>query len=483
MDLLSIKFFVFFAVIVSGYFVCPRRGRWMWLLAASMAFYLLADARCIIFLLVSIATSYGAARLMTPVGRRKNRWLLAVALLLNIGCLAFLKYYNYTASMLGSLLESVRFPLFDLVMPVGISYYTLTVAGYCLDVYHGKIQPERNILKYALFVSFFPQILQGPIPRYDHLAPQIMQPHSFNYRNLAHGMQLILWGLFKKMVIADRAAVVVAAVFDAESYIGSQVVLAAILFSVQLYADFSGCVDIVRGCSQCLGIELGENFRRPYFAVSIQDFWHRWHISLSSWLRDYVYIPLGGSRKGVVRQALYIMITFLVSGLWHGVGLQFVAWGLIHGAYQVLGRLLKPVRSKLIGLTGTDCKSLGYRMIQMVTTFGLVTFAWIFFRAESLGAALGMIASLITNLGYNSVIGSELIALGLSGPELCVLAVSILLLLFVSVLQEFGSIRDRLDRQPLPVRWTVYVVGIVLVLVFGSYGLGIEPSAFIYAQF
>lgn len=481
MNLLSLEYFLFFFMVLVVYYLIPGKGQWICLLAASIAFYLLADVRYILFLAFSLATSYGAARCIPGQSRKKKKAVLAVALVLNLGCLVFLKYYDCAASLLGGL--GLSLPLFRLVMPLGISYYTLTVVGYCIDVYREKIKPERNFLKYALFVSFFPQIVQGPIPRYDHLAKQLVEPHRFEYKNLAHGLQLVLWGLFKKMVIADWCGVAVTTVFDGETYIGSQVILATFFFTIQLYTDFSGCVDIVRGCAECFGIRLGENFARPYFAMSIQDFWHRWHISLSTWLRDYVYIPLGGSRKGTMRRYLNILLTFLVSGIWHGVGLQFVAWGLLHGIYQVAGSLLKPLRDKFIDFTGTDRTTVGYRILQTVLTFGMVAFAWLFFRAPSIEAAVEMLMAIPMNFRSEYLIGNRLLTIGLDAAHLVMLAAAMLVLLAVSLLQEKGEIREMLDKQPLLIRWAVYLAGIAIVIVFGYYGPSIEPNAFIYAQF
>lgn len=483
MNLLSLEYFLFFFMVLVVYYLIPGKGQWICLLAASVAFYLMADIRYILFLGCSIATTYIAARWMVGQGRKNKKWILAVVLVLNLGCLVFLKYYNYAASVFGGILAAVHLPLFDFIMPLGISFYALTVTGYCIDVYRGKIEPERDFLKYALFVSFFPQIIQGPIPRYDHLAKQLVEPHRFEYKNLAHGLQLVLWGLFKKMVIADWCGVAVTTVFDGETYIGSQVILAMFFFTIQLYTDFSGCVDIVRGCAECFGIRLGENFARPYFATSIQDFWHRWHISLSTWLRDYVYIPLGGSRKGTIRRYLNLLLTFFVSGIWHGVGLQFVAWGLLHGIYQVVGSLLKPLRDKFIDFTGTNRTTVGYRILQTVLTFGMVAFAWLFFRAPSVEAAVEMLMAIPLNFHSEYLIGKRLLTIGLDAAHLVMLAAAMLVLLAVSLLQEKGEIREMLDKQPLLIRWAVYLAGIAIVIVFGYYGPSIEPNAFIYARF
>lgn len=494
MSLLSLAFLIFFALSLIGYYLFPIKYRWIWLLAISLFFYLTADWRYMLFLGFSIVTTYAAGRLLgqVPAGLlRRRRFILAAVLFLNIGCLVFLKFYNFTANAVGLLAGFLGMnaapPLFDFIMPLGISFYTLQVAGYCIDVYKEKIAPERHILKYALFVSFFPQIIQGPIPRYDFLAPQLTSPHKFEYRNFSHGLQLMLWGYFKKMVVADRAAIVVSAVFDNYAYPayfdGGQILFAALLFSVQLYADFSGCVDIVRGCAQTFGIDLPLNFNRPYFATSIQDFWRRWHISLSSWLRDYVYIPLGGNRKGRIRQYINIMVVFLVSGLWHGVGFRYLAWGFLHGFYQVAGKLLQPLRTQIIDRTGVNRETIGYRILQIIPTFAMVTLAWIFFRATSLRTALSMVKRLFLDFHLSSLVGDTLYMFGLSETNTHLLFAAIAFMVLVGIVQSQGSIRQRLDRQPLVIRWAVFLAGIAAVLIYGMYGPGMNASAFIYAQF
>ncbi len=497
MSLISISFLVFLTLAVLGYYLLPKRARWAWLLAVSLLFYGMADLRYLVFLLFSAGTTYGAALLMTagPLGgtsspsKGRRKLVLALVLLLNLGLLFFLKFYHYSASILEILTGgALVLPYLNLIMPLGISFYTLQVAGYCIDVYRGKVQPQRNPLKYLLFVSFFPQIIQGPIPRYDFLAPQLLEGHSYDARQVKFGLQRMLWGYFKKMVIADRAGLLVATVFDGYAYPayydGAQVALAAVLFSIQLYADFSGCVDIVTGAAQTMGIRLPQNFDRPYFATSIQDFWRRWHISLSSWLRDYVYIPLGGSRRGRVRQYGNIMVVFLVSGLWHGVGVTYLVWGLLHGFYQVVGKLLQPVRSKFLAWTKVDQSTAGFRLLQSGLTFGFVTLAWIFFRAPSLGTALSMCKRILLDFQLSSLLGDSLYTLGLNEKNLYLLFFCIALLFLVELLQiRIPALQERMDRQPLPIRWLLAIALICAVLIFGVYGANVDPAAFIYEQF
>lgn len=295
----------------------------------------------------------------------------AVAALLigsNAGLLFLLKF----ASSGSFFVTRLHLGRLAFLLPMGISFYTLQIIAYVVDVYRGKYPAEKNFLQYMLFVMYFPQILQGPIARFDQLKKQLCSGHTFSYATFVGGFELMIWGYFQKLVIADRAAVIVDRLFgEYRSYTGVYMLLAGVLYSIQLYTDFNGCVCIARGASEMLGITLAENFDHPYFATSIQDFWHRWHMSLSSWLRDYVYIPLGGNRKGKLRKYVNILLTFLVSGLWHGMGLTYLVWGFLHGLYQIMGSLLMPVRDRLVSLTKTDRSCFSHRLLKQLCTFSL----------------------------------------------------------------------------------------------------------------
>ena len=497
MNFISFAFLGFLLAALLVYYLLPGKARWIWLLAVSLFFYLCFDARYMIFLAFSILTSYGAARLMKPDQKKQKRLVLLAAVLLNVGLLVFLKYFNYSASILNTLFERLGAPLYiyglDLIAPIGVSFYTLQVVGYVVDVYRGNAKPERNLGKYALFVSFFPQILQGPIPRFTQLAPQLYAGRPFDYKTFKFGLQLMLWGFFKKMVIADRAAILVNQVFGGyESYAGFTLLFGALLYALQIYTDFSGCVDIARGAAEAFQIHLPHNFNQPYLATSIKDFWRRWHISLSSWLRDYVYIPLGGNRKGQLRKHLNVMATFLVSGLWHGVGLQYILWGLLHGAYQVAGALWAKLKARLspglgVRLGWSEAASPGarrvHRFLQVLMTFLLVDFAWIFFRSESLSAAFIFIRRMFGAFNPWVLIDGSLLALGLDGYDFWVLALSVILLLAVALMQRRFPLRERLSREALPLRWALYLAAILAVVLLGVYGVGYSASDFIYGTF
>ncbi|MEG0691653.1 MAG: MBOAT family O-acyltransferase [Oscillospiraceae bacterium] len=502
LNIISLYFIAFFVILAVVYYCIPKKLQWVLLLTGSLVFYLSSDIRFFIFLLMSIATTFFAAKILHKLNEKiagngetgnkkfmmQKRLVMIITLLLNVGTLAFLKYFNYFASMTSQLSQMLGFDFqiatFQLILPLGISFYTLQVVGYCIDIYRGKYKPQDNFFKYMLFVSFFPQILQGPIARYDALAPQLVTEHKFNYTQVKFGLQLMLWGYFKKMVIADRAAILVNEVFgNSPKYSGIVVVVASLFYALQLYTDFSGCVDIVTGGAQVLGIKLAPNFNKPYFATSIQDFWHRWHISLSSWLRDYLYIPLGGSRKGKFRKHLNIMVVFFISGLWHGTGLHYIVWGLLHGGYQIAGALLMPIRQKTIQLFKIDTNTFSHRLFKTIFTFLLVDFAWIFFRADSLRIAVKMILSIGKPYMQSTPILQTLHSLGLNTANFNLLILCVFILILISYLQTKFSIREKLATQNLWFRWLIYFGAITAVLIFGIYGPGFNSNQFIYLQF
>lgn len=361
----------------------------------------------------------------------------------------------------------------------------MQLIAYTVDIYREKADPESNFAKFLLFVSFFPQIIQGPIPRYNQLAPQLVSGHRFDEAKFVKGFMLILWGFFLKLCIADKAAVIVNAVFDQfPTYQGTYVLVAGILYSFQLYADFLACTSFAQGAAELVGIELINNFQRPYFSKSVKEFWRRWHISLSSWLKDYIYIPLGGNKKGTVRKYLNLLLTFAVSGVWHGAGYKFIFWGLMHGVYQIIGELMRPVTqflSKKCHLQEhPHCKAACQRLF----TFALVMFAWIIFRADRLGTGLSMILSIFTVPNLWILTNDALFSLGLGWKEFVMLILCLMILLSVSALQEKGiALREKVLQTHLVVRWAIYIGAILFIMLFGTYGYGFDAQAFIYGGF
>ena len=356
----SLKFLIFFPAVVLLYFVLPKRVRNLWLLVASYVFYMGWNAKYVVLLFTSTLITYLSGLLLERVKDSDRpetkktalkKWVVAVSFLLNLGILFYFKYVNFFLDTLGAAASLVgltlNVPKFDILLPVGISFFTFQALSYTVDVYRGEIGAEKNFLRYALFVSFFPQLVAGPIERSKNLLQQLDTPKSFDFDRAREGFVLMLWGYFLKIVLADRIAIFVDTVYgDIAAFPGWYLIAATVLFAVQIYCDFGGYSTIAMGAAKILGIELMENFDAPYLSTSVSQFWRRWHISLTSWFKDYLYIPLGGSRKGKLRKYINKMIVFLVSGLWHGADATFVIWGGLNGLYQVLGEALAPARDK-----------------------------------------------------------------------------------------------------------------------------------------
>ena len=477
MSVISLSFMAFTAVTFLGYFILPLKIRPYWLLLTSLYFYGCFGWKGFILLGLSVLTTFAAAHIVTKLKKNGTKKLvLALTVILNVCLLTAVKYLNYLLSFLGRVVE-IPIKEISLIVPLGIAFYTMQAVSYLVDVYRKKYAPERNFFKYLCYMTYFPIIMQGPISRYDQLADQIFTPHRFSFDRMKSGLSLVLWGLFKKMVIADRAALLVNEVFgNYAEHAGIEIIIAALMYTVQIYTDFSGCVDISRGISEVMGIKLIENFRHPYFAVSIQDFWRRWHISLSSWFRDYLYIPLGGNSKGAFRKYLNLLIVFFASGLWHGVGIHYIAWGLLQAFYQIAGELTSGIRNKFYDLCRVDRESFSFKLGQQLTTFVLVNISWIFFRADGLTAAFRMLRSSLSFSG-------SFLNMGLDAKDWNVMILSIAVLLIVSLMQERFSVREKLEQQNFIFRYAVYLAAVVTILVFGMYGPGYNASQFIYMQF
>jgi D-alanyl-lipoteichoic acid acyltransferase DltB (MBOAT superfamily) len=448
------------------------------------------DARYVLLLLFSTVVTYISGLLIEKEAEEnKRKFAVAISFVLNIGVLFFFKYFDFAIDSINLIFAGMGFtvpkPDFNILLPVGISFYIFQALSYTMDVYRKDIEPEHNFLKYALFVSFFPQLVAGPIERSKNLLKQVNQSHEFYYDNMREGLLIMLWGYFLKLVIADRAAIIVDTVYgNYAEFGGAYILVASVLFAVQIYCDFAGYSTIAVGAAKILGFNLMENFNCPYFSSSIAEFWRRWHISLSSWFRDYLYIPLGGNRKGTVRKYINLMIVFLVSGLWHGAAATYVVWGLIHGIYQVIGGVTKPVRNKLNEIFDMKPESIGHKLASIAITFILVDFAWIFFRADSINTAFDMIISMIHIGNVGSVLGGGIYELGVSALGFKVLLLSILILLFSDFMKYKGiKIRDVIINQELWCRWICYIGIIWFILVFGIWGGSYDASGFIYFQF
>ena len=486
----SVDFLLFFPLVTALYFLLPHGARWVWLLLASYYFYMCWNARYALLIALSTLITYASGLLIHRSGERqglKKLWVF-LSFASNLAILFFFKYFDFFLDNLSAVLALggivLRRPGFDVVLPVGISFYTFQALSYTVDVYRREVEPEKNPFRYALFVSFFHQLVAGPIERSKNLLGQLYERHSFDPDRVREGLLLMLWGMFEKIVVADRLAMLVDHVYDNYAELpGAAIVVATVFFAFQIYSDFAGYSHIAIGAAQVMGFTLMENFRRPYLARSAADFWRRWHISLSTWFRDYLYIPLGGNRKGRGRKYINTMVTFLVSGLWHGASWSFVVWGGLNGAYQVLGEMLSPVREGVCRVLRVNRKGLLWRGGQTVFTFCLIDFAWLFFRAPSFSAARGMLAHTLRNFQLSALPG-QLLNLKLNGPNFLAALAGVGVLLTADLLQErLGPLRPRLVRLALPVRWAFYLAAVLAVLIFGVYGPGYDARAFAYFQF
>jgi len=480
----SIEFWAIFVIVLLIYYAIPKKWQYIYLLGVSYLYYIQVSTYYTLLLLFSTVITYIISRLVERCDKAiKKRFCIAVCIALNVGVLVVFKYSQWILDSIQLLSDELSFgwslPDFTLLAPVGISFYTFKVVGYMIDVYRGKISAEKNFCKYSLFISFFPQIVSGPIERSYNFLPQMEKGHAFDYDIVKDGFLLFLWGLLKKIVIADRLAILVNQVFDnVSSYNTPAYFIAMLFFTMQIYFDFAGYSDMAIGIARMLGISTIRNFDRPYFSKSIGEFWRRWHISLSTWFRDYLYIPLGGNRVSMVRWTLNIMIVFVTSGLWHGANWTFLVWGALHGVYQVVGKFSKNIKSKLFDIIHLSRESRIYVVVATVFTFGLVTYAWMFFRANSLGDAFAITKSLI----FWDFTGFSFTNMGMEKYDLIFSVILIISWFIIELVQNKVCLRDWLQKRCLPIRWAIYLVIMFTCIMFGIYG-ELSASSFIYLQF
>lgn len=491
----SVHFIIFFPIVTLMYFLIKPKFRWIWLLLSSYYFYMSWNAKYAILIAISTIVTYLSGLFINSSNKIKNqakrkrakKFFLVLSLLINLGILFFFKYYEFFFYNIGrafSILNvKVNYPMFDIILPIGISFYTFQALSYTIDVYRGDVEIEKNFGKYALFVSFFPQLLAGPIQKSKDLLDQFNDQHSFDYERVKNGLLLMLWGFFQKMVVADRVAILVNTVYNSPNdYSGFHIAIATILFALQIYCDFASYSNIAIGAAKVMGFELTNNFAQPYLSKSIKEFWRRWHISLSSWFRDYLYIPLGGNRRGKVITYVNVMVVFLVSGLWHGASMNFVIWGGLHGIYQIIGDVLRPVKNKIIGTFRIRDNVFSFKLMQVIINFILVDFAWIFFKASSFKNAKIIIRNLFKFNPWVLIDGS-LFNLGLDKKDFLVLCMSIIIVIVIDLLQSRINILRTLSEQNLIFRWGIYISVILMIIIFGSYGPSYSAQQFIYFQF
>ena len=493
----STDFLIFLPFVAIIYYVIPHKARYLWLLACSYYFYMCWNPKYIILLMFSTIITYLSSLIMDRIKYSSlsvthktlcKKFCLAGSFILNLSLLAFFKYFNFFMESLSYVFELLHIQLavssFDFLLPVGISFYTFQALSYTMDVYRDEIYAEKNFFKYALFVSFFPQLVAGPIERSKNLLAQINERHHLKYENVRDGLFLIFWGYFLKLVLADRIAIIVSTVYDSPStYNGLYLIIATILFAFQILCDFNGYTTIARGTAQIMGFHLMENFNAPYFADNVADFWRRWHISLTSWFKDYLYIPLGGNRKGSFRKYLNILIVFTISGLWHGASFAFVLWGCINGLYQVIGEILKPTRNYLIRKLHICRETFSHHVLKVISTFAMVDFAWLFFRAGNLKKSREILQN-IFRFNPEILVDGSLYTLGLAEGEFRFLLIALMILAVADYLKyKKINVLNKLQHQELWFRSLALALLFCAVILFGVFGPEYEASQFIYSQF
>lgn len=526
----SYEFILFLFLVLVLYYVIPKRFQWPFLLAASYVFYFFSGAGNLCYILFTTISTYLIVRwiqksrdvqdaylkehkkelsreerkVYKEVGKKKQWRLLLLCLILNIGMLAVIKYTNFAIynmnGILGLVKSGARLSFLDIALPMGISFYVFQTMGYAIDVYRGKYRAEENPMKLALFVSFFPQLIQGPISRFDDLAKSLFEPHSFDSRTVAFGLQRILWGFFKKLVIADRILVAVNTIIgDTDVYRGAWVFVGMMFYALELYADFTGGIDITIGIAQTMGIRVTENFIRPYFSKNIKEYWNRWHITMGSWFTDYIFYPISVcqpmlklskfSRKHLGEQigkrvTIYLscFVVWFATGIWHGASWNFIVWGLANCFVILVSQELEPFyrwfHSK-IRVEGTFC----WKLFRVVRTVLLMSSLRTFDCYRNVPLTFRMYGTMFTEFNWGELFSGSLLNLGLTAADYAILLAGLILLIGVSLLQRSGSVREKIAARPYPLRFAIWFSLFLMVILWGTYGIGYDASQFIYNQF
>ncbi len=484
----SVEFAIFFPVVTILFFLIPHRFRWFLLLIASCFFYMFFKPVYILILLFTIIIDYFAGIwIAQQQDKRKKKYLLTLSIIANVGVLAVFKYYNFITININTIFEKLHYndiiPLLNILLPIGLSFHTFQAMSYTIEVYRGHQQPEKHFGIYALYVMFYPQLVAGPIERSQNILHQFHEVKTFEYANVRSGLIQMAWGLFKKVVIADRLSLFVNNVYtNPLNYKGLPLLTATVFFAIQIYCDFSGYSDIAIGSAKCMGYKLMVNFNKPYSATSIGEFWQKWHISLSTWFRDYVYVPLGGNRVSTLKWYRNIMIVFLLSGIWHGANWTFLFWGFLHGIYL----LIETTTNKKARISDTSTKSL-IIIFKQLRVFILVCFAWIFFRAQNISQGFYVVRNLLSGLPhqFGEIISNRhfarlnLLYLNQSANEFIIAIIVVIFLFIVQRWQKKSTIDVWLTSKPVFVRWSFYYV---IIIAFISLGI-FNRSEFIYFQF
>ena len=531
MLLTSYEFLGFLAVLLVLYYLVPRGFQWKLLLAASYLFYFVAGPLFPLYILVTTATTYLVSCRIEGIGRRQSvylkenkgslskeekkaykqknktaqwRWMLA-CLLFNLGILAVVKYGNFAISNINGLVQALggrgEFGLLGIIVPMGISFYTFQSMGYLIDVYRGVVPAERNFFRLALFVSFFPQLIQGPLSRFGDLSQTLFSEHPFEGKTLCLGLQRVLWGYFKKLVVADRVVTGITTITRGgiSEYEGAYVFVGMMFYALQLYADFTGGIDITIGVAQAMGIRVAENFNRPFFSKSIKEYWNRWHMTMGSWFTDYIFYPISVCKpmlkfskfarahfgEAVGKRMPVYLSSFAVwsaTGIWHGASWNFIVWGLANWVVIMISQELEPLYARFHGRFSVQGKW-GFKLFQVLRTILLMSSLRIFDCYRDVGTAFRMFGTLFTRWNWQILWDGSLLELGLSGLDYGILAAGLLMMVLVSLVQRTGSVREKIAARPYPVRFVLWYGLFLLVLLMGAYGVGYDASQFIYNQF
>jgi alginate O-acetyltransferase complex protein AlgI len=476
----SLEFLIFFPIVVAFYYLLPHRFRWVLLLIASYYFYMCWNYKYVVLLLFTTIICYSCAIWIHRSDNKPLRMsLLVFTVFVYLGTLVFFKYFNFFGESINLAFKKFnvfyQLPLYNYLLPVGISFYTFQALSYTIDVYRNEIKPEYHFGKFALFKSFFPQLVAGPIERASHLLPQFSEKHEFDYARIRDGIALMVWGYFKKVVIADRLSEYVNMVYNhPHNYQGLHFLFATLFFTIQIYCDFSGYSDIARGTARIMGFELMVNFRMPYLSKSIREFWQRWHISLSTWFRDYFYISMGGNRVPKWRMYMNLFLTFLISGLWHGANWTFILWGALHGFYMVFAMWTRKLRERFNELTGITKFPFAFNLVQTIITCALAIFAWIFFRANNVGDAFYIIR------GMGNLAPVAQLNLFTYPADFVISILLIIILFVVDILEEKITFSETILRNyPVYLKWSLLVGVVLSIFILGKW----EDIDFLYFQF
>ena len=521
-------FFAFVVIVYLLYLIIPVKYRWFVLLAAGYTFYIVLNGFLTAFLVVTTISTFFCGKLigkfqdefnakkkelskeekkkLKEAVTKKKKAIVGLAVLINLGILVFLKYYNFFAGQITNFWHLFGFsgdmPVLKLLLPLGISYYTLQAIGYTVDVYRGKYKAETNIGKLALFMSFFPQMTEGPISRYNELAPQLVEGHRYKNEDFTGGMTLMLWGMFKKIVISDRASFVANSVFnDYSNCSGTMIAVAAVMYTIQLYTDFSGCIDIMSGAAKIFGIKLPDNFRQPFFSKSVAEFWRRWHITLGTWFKDYVFYPVSlsapfmklskASQKhlnkffaSLIPSAAALFVVWMGTGLWHGASNKYIVYGLYYFVLILLGMLFEPVAVKLFEKLHINRKGKVWGGVSIFRTIVLVGIGMMLFRANYVSDFVFMFIKMFTAPNFGDLFNGTVFSLGTDAHDFLVIFIGVVLLLVVAILKEKGiDVLGRVSTGKLPFKWAIMIGLIYACVVFGAYGDNYGPVDTIYAQF